>query len=409
MYANQDKTYWLGRDERISRDVMIYRQHESGVPRDFDDMDDTRFISSAMSNLVNRLANMMSGLEPHYEAQYKDDQTETASQAIENFAYWSRNIDRRLYAKSTSGNLQRDEFIFLLLHGALCARVLPDVGDDHYPFVVSLVDPATVYPTWGGPKDGLIRVTRIYNQTIANVISEYGARNPKLQKDLMAKFGADKADINSFMNQEIQIIEYYDTHQRAVFEYSGIEIMPVKDHGYDFVPWVYITAVGEPSAMQTPHGRYTTVNARGTWSRSVTVKEELREKGVSVLHYLINTHRLTEAIYTLLYAEIEKAGNPPTMRYRAPQLMKTEIPETDYRRGGLNSGYLGLEKLEGLPTSSRPTDVAPTLQQLDRDFSTGALNPAANGMEMGANASGYSLDTLIASAKELIPPVPAGV
>lgn len=406
MWANVDSAHWGGRNDRISRDVMIYRQHEGGTPSDFDPEYDIQWISAAMSNLVNRLANMMGGLDPVYESQYRDEATEDASQAIENFGYWSRGLDRRYYARSSSGNLQRDEFFYLLLHGAIAMRVLPDVADEHYPFTVSLLDPSTCYPTWGGPKSGLTRMIRIYNQSVSEILDTYERFTPGLAKKLLGRFGKgnDGSAAGEFMNQQVEIIEYYDSTYRGVITRDGIEILAVKKHGYDFVPFVYVTAVGEPKGMQTPSGRYVVSSSRGVMTRGVTTNEDFREKGVSVLHYLINTNRIKEAIFTLMYAEIEKASAPPTMRYRAAQLMNTDIPDYDFSRNGKNAAFLGLEKVESMPTSMRPTDVAPALQQIDQDFSGGSLNPAAQGMEMGANASGYSLDTLIATAKELILP-----
>jgi hypothetical protein len=123
------------------------------------------------------------------------------------------------------------------------------------------------------------------------------------------------------------------------------------------------------------------------------------------MHYLINTHRLNEALNTLLYAEVEKAADPATMRYRAAQLMGQDLPEVDYKKGGTNEAMMGLEKLEGLPTSPHPTDVSPLKQSLSEDWIGGSMAmPGMGGLDVGSQASGYSLDTLIASAKELVLP-----
>ena len=403
-WANHANSLYMGRNQRMARDVGIYRQHEGGTPLNFDELTQTQFLSAAMSNLVNRLANMMGGLEPTFDAPFRDQETEEAAQSIENFSYWSRDHERRLYARNGGNPLQRDEFFYLLLHGAVVSRVLPDLTDDDYPWATELLDPSTCYPSWGGQKEGMVQMVRRYTSSVSEVIGTYAPYNVGLEASLMRKLNVNPADYGEFLNQEMEIVEYWDKDWRWVGQPDGTDILPVKKHGYGVVPFIYITAVGEPKNMQTPDGAYQYNNKFGRFGYTVSRSEDMEQKGVSVLHYLINTHRLKEALMTLLYTEVVKASNPPTMRYRAPQLMGQDVPDIDYNAGGTNAAFLGLEKVEGLPTSPAPTDLAPVMQGLDADWYGGSLNPAAQGQEMGANASGYSLDTLIAAAKELILP-----
>jgi hypothetical protein len=404
-YANSDKSYYSVRNQRMARDTEIFRQWQSGVPSTFDETEDIRWIGAAMSNLVNRLANMMGGLEEYVEASYKDDKGEQSSQKVEDLLYNCIDWERRIYAQRGGNPVQRDKFFYLFLRGWLCGRILPDLSDDDYPFDSVILDPATCYPVWGNEKQGLMRMTRIYTATTAELLSTYGQYNKGLKGDIVDKLTNDRSSVNDYLNKEWELVEYWDRDWRYVGTRDGLDVLPVKAHGLNRVPFAMVSAVGEPFGFQTPDANQGYMDpVYGPMPTGNSNSLDLAQKGVSVMHYLINTHRLGEALRTLLYAEVEKASNPPTMRYRAPQLLGQDIPDADYKIGGQNEAAMGLEKVEGLPTSPHPTDTSPLLQSADRDFVEGSMSPPGQGMDVGPNASGYSLDTLIASAKEMVLP-----
>jgi hypothetical protein len=406
-YAQGDKRFYTRRNNRFARDTEIFRQWSSGVPSDFDEVEDVRWIGAAMSNLVNRMANMMGGLEVYIEAPYKDDPGESAAQKIEDFLYHCLDYQRRLYARGGGANLQRDKFFYLFLRGWLAGRVLPDLDDRDYPYLNDLLDPATCYPIWGADKTGMTRMTRQYTQTTAELLATYGPFNPRLKDTLLVDLTTgNEQKISDFLTKEYTTIEYWDADWRGVMTSDGLEVLPVKEHGLGSVPFVMVPAIGEPKGFQSPDSASGYMDpVYGPLPTGNSSDMDQAQKGVSVMHYLINTHRLGEALRTLLYAEVEKASDPATIRYRAPQLLGTDVPDVDYKRRGTNEAAMGLEKLEGLPTSPHPTDVSPLLQSLDADWAGGAMTaPGAGGLDVGPNASGYSLDTLIASMKELVLP-----
>ena len=406
-FAQQDRRYYTRRNNRFARDTEIFRQWQSGVPSTFDEIEDVRWIGAAMSNLVNRMSNMMGGLELFIEAPYKDDPGEESAQKIEDFLYNCLEYERTTYAKGGGASLQRDKFFYLFLRGWLSGRIVPDLADEDYPFNSAVLDPATCYPIWGSDKDGMIRMTRQYTQTAASLVADYGQFNKQLVRDILGGLQSDgKKDLGEFLTRDFTVIEYWDAEYRGVVTSDGITVLPVKAHDLGSVPFVMISAVGEPKGFQSPDsdsGYYDPVYGPVATGNSESMDQA--QKGVSVMHYLINTHRLGEALNTLLYAEVEKASNPATIRYRAPQLMGQDLPDVDYKIGGTNEAMMGLEKLEGLPTSPHPTDVSPLKQTLDSDWVGGAMAmPGSGGLDIGSQASGYSLETLIASAKELVLP-----
>jgi len=405
--AQSDKSFYTRRNNRFARDTEIFRQWQSGVPSRFDETEDVRWIGSAMSNLVNRMSNMMGGLEVYIEAPYKDDLGEESAQKIEDFLYNCLDYERRIYAQGGGASIQRDKFFYLFLRGWLVARILPDLNDRDYPFASALLDPSTCYPIWGDDKVGMERMTRIYVQTASELIATYGPYNKSLQNNMLTNItSGSQVTIGEFLTKEYTVIEYWDRKWRGVMTMDGLEVLPVKEHNLGSVPFVMISAIGEPKGFQSPDSASGYMDPiYGPMPTGNSNSMDQAQKGVSVMHYLINTHRLKEALNTLLYAEVEKASAPPTIRYRAAQLMGTDVPDVDYKIEGTNEALMGIEKLEGLPTSPKPTDVSPLYSELDRDFTGGSMSPPGTGsMDVGPNASGYSLDTLIASVKELVLP-----
>lgn len=400
-HDRQDYTRLL---TRMARDLSLLRQHESGTPMDFDAERNPQFVSAAMSTLVNKFANMLSGPDEYYEVEYVDQSTEKAAQAVEDFAARCRRYETRIYATSTSGgNLKRDEFWHLLLHGRVVCRVLPDFDDPDYPFSSTLLDPATCFPVWGDGKEGLIRMSREYTSSLASVVTAYG-RTPDMRAKVLRRLGYDERSFRENYHIEATVREYWDKDWRYV-SWGGTAVLPVTRHHLGVVPFVYITAVGEPMSSHTPEGRYTHfVDEFGGIGVGVSRDMDQVEKGVSVFHYLVNTHRLMEAIHTIFLIEMEKARNPATITYSAPQLIGDDQEPLDGGIGGNNVRVMGLQKVEGFPTSPRPTDTAPLMQKTDQDFFSGSLPPTAFGDAPGTQPSGFSVQGLLAAAKDMVVP-----
>lgn len=387
--------------QRMGRDLTAYRLHDGGVPRDFNPDKERRVPVAALSNLVNKLSNLMAGAEMYVEAPWKDAHTEDAAQAIENYCYHCQYAKRLDYARDGGADLQRDKFWYLFLYGRAVARILPDPKKKPVPFNFALLDPASCFPIWSDGGRGMEAMVRKYRSNVQRVLKEYGKGNPKLEKQLMDKMGYKQKNAD-FLHHEGMVLEWWDTWNRALY-FQGVELFKVP-HKFGIVPFVYVPAVGEPKGLSTPLGRYQTADRDMLITRPVNFDTDLAEKGVSVFHYLLSTHRLREAVQTILYAEVEKIRNPPTITYSAPHLMGKEPPPLEVGYGGNNQRIKELQDVQGIPTSPRPTDLSPLIQGLESDWFAGSMNPAGMGMEMGANASGYSLDTLVANAKDLTVP-----
>ena len=418
--CNSDYDRFSERLYVMAEDVAMYRQHTSGKPLGFHPSRERAVKSAAISNLVNKLSNMFSGTKVIAKAPYDTTDDEKSSQNVEDAYYYIRKKMKQEYAKSTGGgNLQRDEYFYMLLEGSCVYRVLPDVEDPEYPFNITLLDPATCFPTFGNGKNGMIRMVRKYRATVGAVVTAYAGIIPSAQAKFAKKLGySNYADLSEYMNEEGDVIEYYDRWWRYV-EFMG-EVLVYDAHEYGLVPFAVTYPTGEPAGMLTPAGgmayspssdsvgvNFQTGSGFGAGYIQNT-QSDMAQKGVSVFHYLKNTHRLVEALNTLLYNEVEKSGNPPTITYTAPHMVGKETPPLDVKRGGTNTRIMNMHDVQGIPTSPRPTDIAPLQTWLQQSWSEGTMPPGAFGSEMGANASGIAIDTLLNSAKDLTLPYVGG-
>ena len=394
---------------RMARDLMLYRQDgREGLPPNFDPKREVAYKSSTMSNVVNKFANMLAGSDYRYEVPFKDEQSREASRVVENFLGYCRKYEKRLYAQNTGGgNLQWDEFFYMLLHGRVVCRILPDPYDDDYPFQVDLLDPATCFPVFRGGKNGLARVTRLYHTTVSEVVNDYGGSVRHIEDKIADAIGLTESKDAGFYNHEVEVKEYWDTWNRAVFV-AGVPILVAK-HKLGFVPFVIVMAKGEPAHMTTPKGQYNVqLDEYDNAIMYVGDRLDLAQKGVSVFHHLVNTNRIIEVVHTLLLTEAIKASNPSTITYTAPQMAGNPAPPLNTKPGGNNQRVLNMQKVEAIPTSPRPTDVAPVVNKAQQEFAEGSLPPGGYGAESGSNISGFAVESLIAAAKDAILPYITG-
>lgn len=403
--AERDRMRWQATVQRFGEDVALFRQHDSAKPKSFKHDREQAITSSEFSILVNKLSNMFSGTTQVYEVPYDDMIEEKSAQIVEDALYHLRKRAKRTYGFN-GANLQRDEFFYMFLYGRYVKRILPDLHDPEYPFRESLIDPATCYPTWGDEKEGLVRMVRKYTTTVGKVLSTYGEGIPDLEAKLAKKMGHDTLYSSSdYLHEEGEMLEYHDKWYYYA-SFKGEVVVPVTAHEFGRVPYVYVMPTGEPPSMTTPGGRYMQWNEdyKAHIPHIMTHDQDLSEKGVSVYHYLKNTHRVKEMLMTLLYNEVEKATDPATITYTAPHMMGQEPPPLDTKRRGNNQRVMNFQTVEGIPTSPRPTDFSPLFATVQDELVQGTLPPGAFGAEQGSNTTASGVTAMVQNAYDLINP-----
>lgn len=393
------------RNIRIGRDIALYNQDVNFVPSDFDPRHDTPFVSPFIPTLVNKLSSMLSAPEPRLIIPFDSEDSKQAAQAKENFGYWARKQDRKFYGRSGGGSLQWDEFFYLLLHGFVVARILPDPDDEVYPFHFSLIDPSQCYPIFKGDKHGLDTMVRCYRSTVMDMVNTYGFDDPNLERRLKKAAGYEQSDdLRSFFQTEGNVIEYWDRRQRCVL-WNDATVMPVTEHNMGFCPFVVASAKGQPKGMNTPYTKGSSfIDEYNNTGYGPSRGHDLANKSVSVFHHLIHTNRIREVVHTIYLMEIEKALNPPTITYVAPQYSGQNPPPLNLKKKGNNVRLLNFMKVEAVPTSPRPTDASPLINIVGSDLADGGLPPLMHGNESGSNVSGFAVESLIAVAKDVTLP-----
>lgn len=406
--ATLDEAEYTRLLHRFSRDVMLYRGRHIEKPPGFDPKREIAFPDASLSNVVNKLTNMAAALDFRYEVPFKDDTTKRASQIVEN---WYGAIRRSLkldYTHGGGGNLQWDEFFYDFLYGRICARILPAPEKQPVPFDFQLLDPATVFPVWGGTSEGIIRLTHKRPMSAIDVIATYQPYAENLSqkiRDFTRKMGdTNSREYSHNLHITRDLVECWDTWRQCV--YWGDVVVYEGEHKLGEVPFTYTIARGEPRGMTTPTGNYYVPDLYSPDEVDTIVpvsnRQDMFEKGVSVFHHAVTTHRLTEVVYSILTTEILKGAKPPTVNYIT---QGSELPHSlDLKPGGTNYRFMNSQKVETAPTSPRPTDSSPVLQKLTTNQIEGTINSAAYGNVEGSNIAGYAIESMQAAAKDTVLP-----
>lgn len=403
--ARQDLNRYMVLLQRFQHDLVLYRQkHPDNVPPIFDPLKEMAFKTATISNIVNKLTNMSSAGDWRWVIPFQDEKSKEGSQIVENWLSYVRQCEEEYYSLGGGdADLQWDEFWYLYQYGRVVARILPDPGDQHHPFNESLLDPSTCFPTFGDSKEGMVRMTRIYQSKVIDILKVHSQYDDKLEQRIVAKIGYDGDDIGRYYLQEGRVIEYWDPWNRALY-FRDIEIVR-EPHRLGYVPFVYVVARGEPRGVVTPEGAgFYHLDENNNAITLASTREDLAEKGVSVYHHIRNTHRMSEVVYTLLISEVLKAQNPAVINYSAPQMVGQAPPPLAYYPGAANQRVLNAQKVEIVPTSPRPTDTSPVLNRVQSDITEGTINPAMYGSMDGSNIAGFAVESLISAARDTVLP-----
>lgn len=407
--ALQDQDYYRELVSRFNNDLKLYRQkHRLNVPPLFDPLREVAFRAATISNIVNKLTNMASASDWQHVVPFKDETSKNNSQIVENWYDYCRQCEEEDYAiKGGDASLQWDEFWYFFQYGRAIVRILPDPADEKHPYNEDLLSPATCYPIYGDSKEGMVRLTRIYEAKVVDIVNTYGkwnqSRGRNLEAALKDAIGYDAENVGEFYFQSGRLVEYWDTWNRGVF-WRDVEVLR-DSHELGFVPFVQTIAKGEPRSVVTPEGfNDFQPDEFGNVPISMHSREDLTEKGVAVFHHIVNTHKITEILYTLLLSEAMKGPNPAMITYSAPQLMNIYTPPIDTGPGAQNQRILNQQKVEMVPTSPRPTDTSPVLNKVQSDTVEGSINPAMYGSMDGSNIAGFAVESLISAAKDTILP-----
>jgi hypothetical protein len=346
---------------------------------------------------------MSSATDWRYVVPFKDEQSKVQSQIVENWLLYLRQCEEDAYARGGGdASLQWDEFFYLYQYGRVVCRILPDPTDQTHPFHEDLIDPAVCFPEFGNTKEGMVRMSMVYDSDVLRVLRAYSRYVPNIEEKMIKAMGYTTSDIGRYYNEEGTVKEYWDTWNRRVTFRDVVIIEGSHELGY--IPFVYVSARGEPAGMGTPRNGTYGVDENNNAIFASGTREDLEEKGVSVYHHIKNSHRMTEIVFTLLISEVLKSQNPAVIEYMAPQLWGNPPPPVKFGPNASNKRVLNAQQVDIVPTSPRPTDTSPVLNKVQADTVEGSINPAMYGSMDGSNIAGFAVESLISAARDTVLP-----
>jgi len=384
--------------DRFRDDLRTYRLMDESMFEDLDPNDVELYTSAEPAFQVEKLANMVSGIDHIIQFPSKTQEEETDAQTLENFAYHFLDEVDTHHRAGGNAAYKWDLAFYRAVYGRMITRVLPDPTDPDFPWDVRMYDPATVFPVFG-TKRGLVRVSCVYTETLDKVLQTYGD-DPDVHKALVKKYTDEEGHVQ--LDRVGVVKEYWDAWWRWA-EFDGEEILKVSAHELGRIPFIYTVGTGEPGNANLPTTNNFTMRERmaGLTMGDKVGDPNLAQKGLSFFHHLKPALRQEAAVFSILMTSAKQALAPP-IGVESPY---EDPPEpVDMSTGSTNKFRPG-EKVVPLLSGTRPTDIGPLISALREQRVKGGLPDQMFGALEGSNVSGFAVESLIAAAKDRIQPV----
>lgn len=394
--ASLDKGWWQPVIDRVAMDQHLYHMEWVGKSRSFDPSKDSEFYSSTLSDEIRAIAALASGTNSTYTAKLVTvDNREEAQRIEDTAAYWESCCADRYY-QVTGGHLTYDEMIYLLITGYIVTRIGIKLQAGTYPFHDALIDPQIVYPRWDG--NGLMRVTTQYQDTVANVISDFEHNGNTVKNKLLGSENRMAKGRRRYrLNDVVEVTTYHDRWWFAVVA-DGIPVIRPTAHKYGKVPYVITgSQLGEPMGMT---GAHVVNEGNDRLFREVPTEEasrRLRYKNVGWAHFRKINHGQREVILGKLYTMIQNADRPAWALYQDDLADGDPIIEIAPDAVNKLSQH---ERLEPLFATMDHRVWGPLFSALQSAEMTNSLPPEMFGVPRSANQSGNGLEGAYESGKD---------
>lgn len=397
--ATQDEMEWRLTRQRIKEDLDLLYWERSEVPEGFDPKKDKRYVSSAMSDEARAVAAMLGTIEPDYEVPYVKPEKEEWTQQVENALYYWDQCANQASLASNAGDFRMAAASYLLYTGYVALRISWDPTNKTNPFMERFINPATIAPVWDGR--GLLRVTRRYIDSIANIISDFEDAKGSVERRLLSRHTTRKGeDVIRSMTDRVMVTIYHDRYWTGVIA-DDIDIVPVQQHGYGgFVPYIVRgSGVGEPSGI-TELTDYHTPGTKGV----VNARERWEKKNGSWMMFRKIPHAQFEEIMTIVRTVFERAADPSLILKQSPFSESQGDPEIHTGPGEITKISDQEELGPLIENPSALSAFSPLTNAVNQDGATNKLTPAFFGLPGMSQQSGASMENEYESGMDKISP-----
>lgn len=398
----QDFDDWAQVREEIHMQLVIYHMTHAGAFDDFDEKRDELFFDESLVGEVNSIIFRMADTPVKWRYEAQSSALREDGQKSEDFIEYQFKQTNRRYIRAGNHDLRRDVAFYLAVCGYAAARTGMRFNDGRYVFDYMMADPGTTVPLYDD--NGLVRVTRRYQDTVANVIAAYDWDGSVRQK-LLSEPVTGTIDKFRRMDEYVLVETYDDRWWRAVYV-DGKEIIAPVAHEYGFCPWIYQGAfLGEPMQIAGAMRDETLIPAAGMRSGEY----RLKYKHQSYFTPMIKGHRQKEAILSKLYSLWKKADKPTWLWFYDDFAKGKGVPEVPVH-GQITPLNMNHEDLKPMLEQVNPA-IFGTLFQASTAIEQRTKRPLATFGEMagtqqsgqqmeGSAESGYEKESYLTNAAE---------
>jgi len=394
--ARDDADAWkeVIADDHAVMDVILNRPNSHYHFKTFNKEKDAQYKSSALVDEIQLVVNKLSATSFTYEVTTTDPALKEAVQQTEDFLYFADKQTRVAWADDGNGNYDRELAWSIVNRGRIVELVQPDFEDDCRFLDERIFDPSTTFPVWAG-KRGLERVTRIYEDTLANALGDYDL-DGKLRKTVIGKSVNGTKEVYKLQTR-VKVTCYWDRWWYMVL-LDDVEAICV-EHKYGRCPFV-VTG----SEIGVPKWANDTANDPDFTGTS-TIDSLMKYRYAKHVTSQIDLFSVREAVGTALLTMLQKATKPAYKISQDPVAQAQGTPNIEDGAGDVTTLMKDREELELLlESTTAPQVFGPFFQMFGQDSATNRVPMTAFGVVEGANQSGNAFENAIEAGNDKLVP-----
>jgi hypothetical protein len=393
--ARLDKGLWADRVAVMRDDIQWYMGEHPNVFPGFVKDKESYYYDPAIRDDSDAKISILGNAPVNFEICYTEIEFEEPTQKAENALYYWMACWSAQYARANAGrSLRHDIEWYREVCGWIFCEVTPNLSGGK-PLISKLYDPMTCYPSWD--EHGLHHLSRIYSDSVTNVIAAYDDEKHSVRKAILSKVVITdlKGERLAQTHDQVTVTAYVDRAWRALYV-NDVEILPPTKHAYGICPVVIGgSGLGEPMALAGDAATASGFDPIGSHSAS-----RLKYKNPSGFNHRKRAHAQKEAVKTKLFNLVNRIDRPD---YTIEQDEYAEGEGTpQIKHGGLAITPLkaGHEKLNPLLNVAPPDLFSPIFAQMSQEDLTGRLPLAQHGVAQSAAESGSSTEGHIEAGKD---------